>query len=468
MKSITYKSVSRICILAVIATTAIFSSCNDRDYGEFILPVPVIESFTVSPQTFTFGDNLQLTAKVSDAEIDIVALNVNITANNKLVASQTLSVKSDKTVEVDASIFVPLAKDISDNADVTISLTAINRAQGATVRELTGFTGKRPYFERLYLVTESGDVGVLVPQSSNKDRYEASELSLPKSFRCRIAQKITGDSRIDYSSAVWGEKNGRIEPVDESGDYIFVWSGNGNYTTSIIFDSYTFKTISGGGSYQPGDLLVDNFENAIIVDGETLMKTSVNLTKNQEIKVFHELASPDVVYNPDFFERIAFNKVKFLGETGNYDLYYNAGRKNVIVGVASPSYPDYLVACGYGLGYPSKVTPTQLDAAYPGKHLVTTSWGFDHVLQYILFRKTGDNIFQATVLMPGEHDRYADFKPFENTDWGNEKKAGDFTFTGERIIASDDNWIIADGEQAVYRITVNLTAMTVDIVKITI
>jgi hypothetical protein len=451
-----------------------FSSCEQKDYGEFILPLPVIETFQVSPQTFTFGDNIQLTAKISDPEVDIISLNVSVTADNRLVASQSLPIKSNRTIDVDVSFFVPLISNMPDNADVKISLTATNQAKGVTVRELTGFTGKRPHFERLYLVTESGEVSVLVPQSGSNNKYEASGLALAKSFRCHIAQKITADNRIDYSGLVWGEKNGKIEPVDESGDYIFVYSVEGDYITSTVFDSYEFKTILGNGNYQSGDLVIDNFENAVTIDGETLLKTSVNLTKNQEITVFHDLASPDVVYNPDFFERIAPNKVKFLGETGSYDLYYNAGRKNVIVGVANPSYPDYLVACGFGLGYPSKVTPEQLNAVYPGRNLVTTSWGFDHVLQYILFRKTGDNVFQATVMTPGEHDKYAGFKPFENTGWGNEKQAGSFTFTGEQIITGDNDWTIPNGdndpvrEQAVYRITIDLTTMTVNIIKVTL
>jgi hypothetical protein len=93
-------------------------------------------------------------------------------------------------------------------------------------------------------------------------------------------------------------------------------------------------------------------------------------------------------------------------------------------------------------------------------------------MNYVLLRQTAEGVYQGTFYTPGDHDHYAGFKPFENTGWGNEKKAGDFTFTGEQIITGDNDWIIANGENdpvvesAYYRFTVNLSDKTVHIEKV--
>jgi hypothetical protein len=186
------------------------------------------------------------------------------------------------------------------------------------------------------------------------------------------------------------------------------------------------------------------------------------------------LADAMNVYNPDFFARVSASKVKFLGETGDYTLYFNPVRKNIFVGVANPSYPDYLLACGWGLGYPTRVSSAEISSVYPGRQRTHTSWGFGNVMNYVLLRRIGDGIYQGTFYTPGDQDHYAGFKPFENTGWANEKKAGAFTFTGEQIISGDNDWTIPNGandpivESAHYRFTINLKNNTVHIEKTTI
>jgi hypothetical protein len=452
MKTI-YKTLSLCSSLLLL-----FASCEKEDYGTFSLSTPVIESLAVTPLTFTCGDTLNLTATVSDPEVSISSLTVSITANNRLIATQAIPVTGS---EVNAPVFVPLVDNLPDNADVKISLTATNLTKGVTSNEVSGLTAKRPYYEHLYLVTDDGDVYTLTPQAGNKDKYEASELTLRRSFRYRIAQKITADKQIDFSGFVWGDKNGTIQLVDENGDYLFAFSSGSDYTTSIVFDNYAFKIALEGNNYQANDLLLDNFEEVVTIDGETFNKTTRTLEKNQEITVFHELASMDVVFNLDFFERISVNKVKFLGETGDYTLYYNQTRKNVTVDVNNPSYPDYLLITGGGLGYPSKVE---------GIDKEHTWWGFDNIRQFILLRKVSDTIFQGTIFIHAKDDGWVGFKPYENTGWGGEKRFDAFTFTGENVLESSDgdNWHpTADIDtDAFYRLTINWGANTVNVQKV--
>src|SRR5690606_27543657 len=134
----------------------------------------------------------------------------------------------------------------------------------------------------------------------------------------------------------------------------------------------------------------------------------------------------------------------------------------------------FLVVCGWGLGYPTKISSDAIASVYPGHQRTHTNWGFAHIMDYVLMRKTGENIYQGTFFTPSENDHYAGFKPFENTGWGNEKKAGDFTFTGEQIITGDGDWTIPNGEDdpiiesGTYRFNIDLNENTVHIEKVTI
>jgi hypothetical protein len=208
------------------------------------------------------------------------------------------------------------------------------------------------------------------------------------------------------------------------------------------------------------------------IENETFHTLTRTLENNKTYTVFGALGDSQNIYNPDFFERVSESSVKFLGKTGEYTIYFNPVRKNVFVGTENPSYPDYLLACGWGLGYPTNVTSEEIGAVYSGHGRTHTSWGFGNVLNYVLLRQISEGVYQGTFYTPGDHDRYAGFKPFENTGWGNEKKAGDFTFTGEQIISGDNDWTIANGENdpvvepANYRFTINLNTNTVNIEKI--
>ncbi|MDR2801704.1 MAG: DUF5016 domain-containing protein [Prevotellaceae bacterium] len=457
----------------LISAALLSASCDDNRYGDPPQPsVPVITSAAIEPATFTYGDSVLLTAAVSDPEIALSTLAISLVVDNKTVPVTTLDLRTGETSAiVSAKIFIPLVDNMPDNAPINFVLTLANTRTGTATRELTGLTGKRPYFTQLYLVTDNGDVHTLAPQAGNRDTYAVTGVVISRSFTYRIAQKITADNQIDYSGLAWGDNNGKIQLVNETGNSIFAFATGSNITTSFTFDNYRFVASQTGAAYATPNFMLDSFSETTI-DGEEFYTLAVSLTKNQEYNVYNELASTNLVYNIDFFDRIDPNKVKFLGETGNYTLYYNPVRKNVIIGVASPAYPDYLLACGFGLGYPVKITTAELQATYSSKNITTTSWGFSHVLQYILFRKTGNDVYQATVFMPGAHDHYAGFGIYDNNGWANSKNAAAYTITGENVFTiTGSNFDIPNGDgdtvipSDTYRLTINLAAQTMHVEK---
>jgi hypothetical protein len=261
--------------------------------------------------------------------------------------------------------------------------------------------------------------------------------------------------------------------IDQSGEWAFVYTPDADYTKSFVFDNFAFTAATTGSQLGDDDLALSAFDDQD-VNGESFRTLTRTLEQGKTYTVFGQLGDAVTIYNPDFFERTADSRVTFLGETGEYTIYYNPVRKNIFVGVENPSYPQYLLACGYGLGYPTNVSTDEIGAVYPGHTRVHTSWGFGNVLNYVLLRQIGDGIYQGTFFTPGDHDHYAGFKPFENTGWANEKKAGQFTFTGEQIISGDNDWTIPNGENdpvvesANYRFTINLNDNTVNIEKVTL
>ncbi|HCC86659.1 MAG TPA: hypothetical protein DEQ06_08790 [Porphyromonadaceae bacterium] len=452
--------------------TLLFISCNDDEYGPRKESTPVIESAAVTPATFTFGDSIMLTAMITEPATNLSGLAYEIVSDNRTLASDVIPI-GGTSHDVAQAIFVPLLSGQADNAEVQVNLIARNVLKGTASHQITGLTGKRPVYNLLYLVTDGGSVTTLTPLPGDKNRFHADGLTYDTSFSYRIAEKLNADNSIDYSGDVYGNVGGKIGLIGESGESAFAYAASADYTKEFLFDSYTFSVSTTGSTLGPDDLALSRFSSSDI-GGELFRVLDTTLEKGKSYSLFGDLANARNLYNPDFFERTAANKVTFLGETGEYAIYYNPVRRNIFVGVDNPAYPDYLLVCGWGLGYPTHVTSAEIAAVYPGKGRTHTDWGFGNVLSYVLMRRIDENVFQGTFYTPGDHDHYAGFKPFENTGWGNEKQAGNFTFTGEQIIQGDNNWDIPNGENdpvvesANYRFTINLNNNTVHIEKVTL
>jgi hypothetical protein len=445
-KLITMRTVNKILILCSFSIFFL-ASCEKDENIATPLSIPVIETANISPSTFTFGDSLTITAKVSDAVKLLSTLDVQAIINGRTVNIQKIMLEGN-SADVNQKIFVPLIDNVADNTEVKFQLKLTNNRNGSSLKELTGFTGNRPYFSKLYMVITNGETYELTSKASARDNYEAVDIVANRSFSYKIAQKITAGNQIDYSGLVWGEADGKIQLVDETGGDIFAFKSGVDIITSVAFDNYHFTASFSGGSYLTPNFMLDDFTETSI-DGEEFYTMETTLTKNQEYNVYNDLASKTVVYNLDFFERINANKVKFLGETGNYTLYYNKTRQHVVLlPETSPAYPDYILITGSGIGYPSKVAKEH------------AGWGFGNVRNFLLPRKISTDVYQVTIFIRSPSDQYGwiGFKPYENTGWGGEKTYDAFTYTGLDILegtAGSNIFPKVGIEEGIYRLTIN-------------
>lgn len=460
------KPIYKILILTGIIAL-LFASCDD-EYGPRKESTPEIRSAAVNPATFTFGDSVTITASIIDPATNLSELLYEVVDGVKVITMGRIPLDGD-TAEVTAMVLIPLLKDQADNVQLKVNLIARNVLKGMAAHTIEGLTGNRPSYEVLYLVTDNGSVATLSANVDNSFRNDA--LTFDPSFNFKIAEKLNADNSIDFSNDVYGNVDGKLGLITENGESSFIFTPNVDYTREFSFNSLSFNVSAVGDNLGADDLSLSSFGSQDI-ENETFRTLTRTLENNKIYTVFGVLDETKNLYNPDFFERVTENSVKFLGKTGEYTIYYNPVRKNIFVGTENPSYPDYLLASGLGLGYPTNVTSAEIGAVYSGKGRTHTSWGFGNVLNYVLLRQIDEGIYQGTFYIPSDNDHYAGFKPFENTGWGNEKKAGDFTFTGEQIISGDNDWTIPNGEDdpvvesTNYRFTINLVTMTVNIEKI--
>ncbi|GHT10284.1 hypothetical protein AGMMS4956_01390 [Bacteroidia bacterium] len=469
---------------------AFTAACN-KD-AEVTHSTPVIEQADVSPHTFTYGDSITLTAKISYAVYDLYTLKAQVVVGNMIVAEQTVykwtKQQHGKSAEVSAKILVPFVKNMAHNAQAKVLLTLGNTALDVTEGEVAELTGNRPRFERLYLIASDDSTTELLPDAENPDIYKATGLSLRNSITYKIAQAITTDGDPDYAKFVWGLADGAIGIIDNAnGGNITTAEPMLKSTQAISFDAFAFATtLTGEMLPQLATLSEVDFAASETIDDETFGVCDFYIENGTTITLGGDLASLGVVFTPAFFTRTVAQSVVFEGATGVYALYYNPVRKNVIVGVSDTKSDDYYLMEGTGIGYPAGVSEAVLQATYPG-HILTTfeMWGFDNVLRYILFRKISANTYQGTVLLPGSAQGwgvYAGFKFHAATDWSGEIAVGDimggggFSGTATDVIAeiqtnstSTTNFEIQTPiPQACYQITINVATKSVQIDPVSI
>lgn len=463
---------TRYILTILTAISFLFYSCEENaDRTEYPHSTPIIESVEINPSSLVYGEQVTVKAKVSDPETPLSTLAVRMIVNDMLIAEKEIRTKG-LSAEVEETIDVAFTSQLPEDAEIEIRLLLTNVEGDVTQKMLEGIKGKRPYYEVLYLVLDNGEVFELKPEATMSDKYKAEDIIIKSNkIKYRIAEKIDAENQIDFSGKVWGLKGGTIQLVDETGDYITTGKEDIQTITSVTFDNYEFSTSLEGVNivYEDIILKLEDMDN-VSLDGESFKKFTAAMDKGTKLTLEGELASLDVVFNVDFFERKSANEAVFLGNPGVWDIYYSATRKIVIVSRTDLAFPETLFFVGWGIGYPTKVSSADIKALYPNKNIVTSNWERrrECILEYIIFRQTETNVYQATVYMPGDHDGYLDVKPFEGLAWENDKKAGDYTFSGEAVISGSDNWNWAGTEKGNYTITINLSAKTVNIQRATL
>lgn len=414
----------------LLITLALFVACSKDVPTRVVFPnsTPIIESVSITPNPFTFGDSISITATVSDPITPLSTLRVKIVVEDQIIDDLVLRT-AGKNATVESKFYTPLINNLPSNSTTEIFLNLTNVEGDFTTSVVNDVIAQRPDFDVLYLITDNNDIIVLERKLDSYSYINNSINIKGGSISYKIASQLTNEGEIDYTGFVWASDNGTIKVMGDKGVNINTIDADIRVIKEIEFNVFNFTTILGGEMIDPNNIVLNPEDMSDdIINGIMVKNITLNLTNGQELIIDGDLLDEDVYFEYNYFEKIEDDKIKFLGENGTWNIYFGVEAKNVLVQNANNySYPQAYLVCGAGLGYPSYVA-----------NVASITWNFKTVYDCIPFKNIGDNKFQAMVYFNAE---IADFKPFENDGWGGELKANEF-IVPSIIDNSDDsgNW----------------------------
>ena len=173
--------------------------------------------------------------------------------------------------------------------------------------------------------------------------------------------------------------------------------------------------------------------------------------------------------DPTFFEVTGTGKVKFLGETGIYMVYYLPRLDYVFVEQPEAVYPNAMWLVGVGMG------PARTPA------VKTSSWNWNSPLEYHFCRKVTEGVFVAVFYANHEVDPTAaepwrltfGVKFMHQRTWGDEEGSQNYAMPNSYLYSPSPN---DKGNfngtpdfanlPGIYRFTININNKTTSFVKI--
>lgn len=431
------------------------------------------------------SDSVQVSVDIRAKQTPLSTLTVKLMVGQTLIAKEVIRTK-DLAFSTTLSYAVPFIAGLDEGAEVNAYLTAEN-VEGDQAQQIAGgCIGHRPVIETMSIMPPdpmNSQVGKGVQMTLDNGVFVAYDLHFPKSVEFLLAAKGTKFGRIDWSAPVFGMLDGELSVITkeefEAGLATTIVLSDDRYSSidTITFDPVAFKLDFGGKISTPIetlDVLTDLEESPAYISSGSVRKeyrgAKLFLGEGMEITV-SGVNNLETACNLDYMEYLGGNKVKFLGETAMYYVSYKIAEDYLVV---EPMYdlalPEVMYMCGVGMGQPS-ATPT-----------VTTGWGFDSPNQNFVGRTIAPKVYQFTVYMKNEnenadHPGFGDvnFKFFHQHGWGGEEAGINYQQVccpGMTIISSEEEgnvgnwWSSADPFEGIYRITLDMNAMTTTYEKI--
>ena len=177
----------------------------------------------------------------------------------------------------------------------------------------------------------------------------------------------------------------------------------GVYLITLDLNSNTCAFEARDESIQSESFRVNGQEMGILSEAASYLGVVLELQKGEEV-TFENFEDVRKMLQPDFFEGISANKAKFLGEDGDYKLFYDPLNKLMYLENRSIGYPDCLWVCGESFGHPKA-----------GRVTVNT-WTFNAPSDAFQCVKIADDIFETTLYLVKDFK----FKFYRQHSWGGE------------------------------------------------
>ena len=473
-------------LVYLIFAVFVFAGCQPERYRT-VYPAgePQLTATMLTPSVLYGTDSVAFSVEISEKETPLSQLQVKVMVGLRVVATELLRTP-DFHYSAQLKYAVPFGPNMLEGDDVKVYLTATNIEGTATNLILTGCVGHRPPMETMFVMPPTIQYAALgkgkqMTYDAAQEAFVAYDLKYPKSIQCLLAVTGTKFGRVDWNTPVFGMLNNELTLITkeqfeaEEAQPIILEDDNFETIDTIIFNPVTFEVTIGGKIAMPVTAL--NIETDLAEDPAYISSSSARkayrgakifFDKNSEVEITG-VADLSKAYNLDWMEYLGGNKIKFLGEKGQYYVSYKIEEDYLVV---EPLYdlvaPDVMYLCGVGLGQPSWAPKA------------TSGWGFDSPNQNLVCRLIAPNTYQVTAYMlnDGENADHpgfgaVNFKFFHQHGWGGEETALDYTQSGLNILSSSEEsnvgnwWSSADPLfEGIYRITLDKNKMTTTYEKI--
>ncbi|MDR2474383.1 MAG: DUF5016 domain-containing protein [Bacteroidales bacterium] len=465
-------------ISLILAVIALYSCKEDELRVTYPHSLPAISGISVNETEITYGDSITLNVgEIRDNVTPLSTLEIQIVVNNIILSSQSVRTKGNVS-SYSGRFSVPFGPYMAEGAAVKVYLSAINVEGNHTDTIVATTVAHRPAIEHLYVVPTTGGAFELLLTDAENCVYSADNLPFANDITFYLATKVSRFGNIDWTNLVFGSVNGELGLVEEGGAALTLSDlsliGYKKITADLLF----FTVTGEGDPLTPiTEMNIADFEEVTINSTNHLGTATADIWKKATLYFgFGDEITVSGVTNaangftPDFFEVTATNKVRFLGETGVYTVYYLPSADYVWVEQANATFPAALWLCGVGYGRPQ--TP----------YAKTSSWNWNSPLEYVFCRKVADGVFQATIYVEHTIDESVpadawkhcfNAKFFHQRGWGGETDAREYTINTSLLTApATEDVGNFKGTEAlatqagVYRFTINTNNKTVEFVKV--
>jgi hypothetical protein len=464
-------------LLLVLCSLFFLASCKEELRVKYPYSVPTISNITVDEAEITYGDSITLTVgEIKDEVTPLSTLEIQITANDIIIGKQTVRTKGNSS-SFSGKFPVPFGKFMAEGANIKVYLSAINVEGNHTDTIISTTIAHRPVITELWVKpVPSGNPQKLTLVDAENFVYAGTGLDLKNDISFYLAAKVSIFGNINWTEPVFGLVNGELGLVEEGGDRLTLKDLSLMGFSEITVDLFEFTYSGTGDLLEPvTEMDIATFEEVTINSIDHLNTSTPDIWKkavvyfgnNTEITVTGVTDFANA-FSPDFFEVIGADKVKFIGLTGVYTVYYLPTADFVWVEQPEDIYPNVLFLDGVGMGRPQ------------APYAKSCSWNWNSPLEYVFCRKVSDGVFQATFYVQHTieaaiaepwRERF-NVKFFGQRGWGIEMDAREYTINSNLLVASATeagNFNATDALEAVpgvYRITIDTNNKTVDFVKI--
>ena len=467
----------------------LFASCQEAELRtHFPISMPVFDNASVAENAIVYGDSISLAVAVSDPLTPLSTLEIKVVVGDEIVYAEKIRTKGN-SASYAQKFWIPFVAHMPHGAEVEVHLSAINIEGSQKDTILLNTIASRPEIPTVYLVTALTTVEMKLTDAANHI-YTADNLALTNDVSFRIVTKINKYKKTDWTNPenlVFGWLDGKLgladviingSTISVNGDMIHLYDAALVGYKKITLDLFNFTVKGEGDKLTPATSMNITSFGAVQLTSIDHMNVATKEEWKTKIMYLGEGTEMDIAgltdvensMNPTFFKYVSGNKVKFLGKTGIYTVYYLPRLQFVFVEQPNAVYPETLWLVGVGSG------PARL----PG--VKTSSWNWNTPLEYHFCRKVSDGVYEAVFFANHEIDPTAN-EPWRLTfgvkfmhirGWGAEESSNNYAKPSNGYLYSPTLSDIGNFNgtpefgnlPGIYRFTLDLNAKTSTFVKI--